>query len=103
MNLNVDLSKFVAISVTDKDNPYLIGVRVKVARDYPGMRNILGDTCGTVLMMLRDREANERYARTKDVDWLMDSEGPLVQFDNGEIEAFIGQAISCICPIPKEH
>lgn len=91
----------------DAQNPYRIGTRVRIRDGHfaEGLR-------GTVVGWGRSTKADHRFAviiaeakdggrelTSDDHECLIDEEGPVVDFDNGETDWFPGQAITAVEPI----
>lgn len=98
--------------------PFATGTRVRVRGVWPGLvqeYNLVSGSLGTVVCQGRSRASAQQFrinrARAQaagaeltadDYDCLIDGEGPVVEFDNGEMVWFPGQSMTAIEPARSE-
>jgi hypothetical protein len=110
MTASVEGIDYVSIPVPEEEwNPYRTGVRVQIRGDWEGIPELPDGTRGTVIGWGRGIQTNTEHAElTRRVlfaaanEHLIDSEGPIVAFDNEISDWFPSQAITPLAPISAD-
>lgn len=101
-NTNLFGSEYVATDTSEMpdDYPLRTGRRVIVNEGSPGLASagLPAGTPGTITGWGVDPESKDKAEKTGNPEYLIDSEGPVVLFDNGLTHWFPGQSMGAISP-----